>query len=122
MIAEFERDTAESDPASREAEEADLKTVIRNGEFSIEQAFPLQTVADVDEVVVWGHDDPPEPTSDPYLRATQEWIAMASAVSLITSAGSPFHKLIVLFRCTCPGRQHDMALQDIQLLPLRCAI
>ena len=41
----------------------------------------LEEVARFDEVVVWGHDAPPDELEDPHVRGLREWIAFAQTVS-----------------------------------------
>ncbi|KAK3906018.1 ribonuclease H2 non-catalytic subunit-domain-containing protein [Staphylotrichum tortipilum] len=40
----------------------------------------LQTQAEFDEMVVWGHEAAVDPAADPYLRGAREWLAVAEKI------------------------------------------
>lgn len=43
----------------------------------------LETKAEFEEVVVWGHETMADVVSDPYVRSMEEWLALADQVTPI---------------------------------------
>lgn len=46
----------------------------------LESVGKLQTTAEFDEVVIWGHEEMATASGDPYVRGMEEWIAVADKV------------------------------------------
>ena len=68
----------EAKPENRPApEESDVVTIEDNDEIE-RQTF--RTVAEFDEVVVWGHEAIADATGDPYVRSVEEWLTVADQV------------------------------------------
>ena len=80
VTADFEIDNAERDASTRQEEEEELRTAIREGEFSLDDTAGLDCIAQVDTMISWGHDEAPDEAQDAFIKATTEWIAMAKAV------------------------------------------
>lgn len=40
----------------------------------------MESVAQFDEVVVWGHEVAAEPSEDPYVRGVEEWLDLSDRV------------------------------------------
>lgn len=40
----------------------------------------METKAEFDEMVIWGHEASAEAASDPYVRSIEEWLAVAESV------------------------------------------
>ncbi|KAL9059580.1 MAG: hypothetical protein Q9162_001085 [Coniocarpon cinnabarinum] len=85
-LAEFDRQTRDEDPASRREMEERLQDSIRRGDLDTDEMELLEEVAAVDKMVIWGHDDVPEASTDPFCKGVQEWVAMAEAVRNDTRA------------------------------------
>lgn len=81
VIAEFERDSIDSDPAAMKEDEEELQDAFRKGEYDVEELHAVDELALIDRVVVWGHDDSPNETHNEYSKAVHEWIGLAHAVS-----------------------------------------
>ncbi|KAL2258912.1 hypothetical protein VTK26DRAFT_7592 [Humicola hyalothermophila] len=64
---------AEEQPRRPEEEEViDLEAMMPQGTFKVEAEF--------DDVVVWGHEATADASVDPYLRGTEEWLALAEKI------------------------------------------
>ncbi|KAI9651463.1 MAG: hypothetical protein M1829_002804 [Trizodia sp. TS-e1964] len=50
------------------------------------EAIQLEVLATFDEVVVWGHEQAPLDSTDPYIRGVEEWIAFAAQVHSTSSS------------------------------------
>lgn len=63
------------------------------GEAEAETEGLMEELADFDEFVIWGHVALPDETTDPYLRAIEEYTAFAEAVCIINPV--LLHKLTI---------------------------
>ncbi|KAH6889122.1 ribonuclease H2 non-catalytic subunit-domain-containing protein [Thelonectria olida] len=53
---------------------------IEDGEEVPERIGSMQVTAEFDELVVWGHEDLADATSDPYIRSMEEWLQVADQI------------------------------------------
>lgn len=65
--------------AVSEAEEPTVQTEVIDLEAETPQGS-LQVQAEFDEMLVWGHESAVDASADPYLRGTEEWLALAEKV------------------------------------------
>ncbi|PSR90616.1 ribonuclease H1/H2 small subunit [Coniella lustricola] len=59
---------------------AEVEPVVVDAEDEDVPLGTLETKAEFDEAVVWGHETIADSSSDPYLRAADEWIDLAEQV------------------------------------------
>ncbi|KAK4125431.1 ribonuclease H1 small subunit, partial [Parathielavia appendiculata] len=62
----------EQSPRLEEAEVIDLEAGMPQGSLTMQAEF--------DEMVVWNHESAVDASADPYLRAAEEWLALAEKV------------------------------------------
>lgn len=77
-----ERGAADGEPNLPLADELEAVNVDVDASADAETT-PLGAVhtrAEFDEVVIWGHESGTDATSDPYVRAVEEWLAVADQV------------------------------------------
>jgi hypothetical protein len=73
-------------------QKGDTKVAPTAGHASVEagdeeEQFPrgtLESKAEFDELVVWGHEEHADASSDPYVRGIEEWLSLADQVSIFT--------------------------------------
>lgn len=44
---------------------------------------PLNSKADFDDLVIWGHESTADSATDPYLRSMEEWVSFSEKVGLL---------------------------------------
>lgn len=62
----------------------EAETVVEPEEHEGEDPTPagcLETRAEFEEIIVWGHEATADATSDPYVRSMEEWLALADQVA-----------------------------------------
>ena len=81
-VAEFERTSASVEPDARREDEEALQIAIRQGEYETGELRVMEQVAEIDDFVIWGHDEVPDRSEDSFTKGVEEWIATATAVGL----------------------------------------
>ena len=56
----------------------------------------LETKAEFEQMVVWGHESTADPSSDPYVRM-EEWLTIANQVSLATVSRGSLWSIAIFF-------------------------
>lgn len=68
-------------PAEYTQEQEALRAAAEQGSFDGGEVTILQELGTFHSLLVWGHDELPQPTEDPYTRGIEEWLSFAQAVS-----------------------------------------
>lgn len=65
----------------------------------------LETQAEFDEMVIWGHESIAEASSDPYIRGVDEWVKLSEQVCLVYHQSFGLDLLLMLLLDTFVRRR-----------------
>lgn len=80
----------------------------------------LETKAEFDEVVIWGHESVADTSSDPYVRGVEEWMKVAEKVRIVWDGDGELFNFTDMFRYIFTRkRTSELVLGDRPRLILR---
>ena len=80
-MQELECQRHQLSPAEYTEEQDALRAAAEQGSLDGGEFTMLQELGTFHSLLIWGHDELPQPTEDPYIKGVEEWMSFAQAVS-----------------------------------------